>query len=581
MDGNGSHIRRTASVLPAADRDHGSIFMADVFISYSKERRRLTTRLADELGNAGFTVWWDAGLLPNQSFRAEIDAQLDTCKATVIVWSPESVRSDWVLAEAEHARAQGKLVNAFAPDLDPAAIPKPFNQTHAVPLHDLPAVVAAIEALTGLQRKPDWRPRPRARRKAALTAAAAGLGLLVAGAGFSLWQPGRGVPAPSWDLARATFVGERALLKWNYDHAGTAAGAGRPASTFFALESSHDAHFSKPTPHPELVNGAYAYVSGANAALFWRVRAVDPRDRRAISGWSAVTRVGQYDSAHDRMTVTGQALVFVSNSEYQDVFKWIDGSARLRGLDLAVARAVVERLPVRTGPGTALKAEVVPVAWSELLDAPRLGRADLVVSAISRRKVREDTFGLVFSSPYFCTTQSLLHRPGDPGQRVGVLLQGGIIGYQKNTTSEQLALGLSRDVRLDIKSAPFERTDFVVDALLSSRVKSAIVDTPFAIDAVRSARDKGQMLAFTEFRPEDIPDSLPDDVRTDEYAIGIRAGEHRLVQEIDGILAAMKSSGELAKLFALEIDDYIRLKGARIDPVTEARLRSRPWECPG
>jgi hypothetical protein len=121
--------------------------MADVFISYATARRSLTKDLAADIERAGFSVWWDTSLLPNQTFRREIDIQLDACKAAIIIWTPESIDSDWVTAEADHARAQGKLINTRTPDLQAIRIPKPFNQTHAVAINERAAILAAIESL--------------------------------------------------------------------------------------------------------------------------------------------------------------------------------------------------------------------------------------------------------------------------------------------------------------------------------------------------------------------------------------------------------------------------------------------------
>ena len=123
--------------------------MADVFISYSKLERELTVKLATALERAGLSVWWDTELLPAQRFRAEIDAQLDACSATVIIWSAQSSGSDWVRSEADHARRQGKLVNAHHTDIVPEDLPKPFGQIHSVPLADTDRIIKAVNLLKG------------------------------------------------------------------------------------------------------------------------------------------------------------------------------------------------------------------------------------------------------------------------------------------------------------------------------------------------------------------------------------------------------------------------------------------------
>jgi formylglycine-generating enzyme required for sulfatase activity len=122
--------------------------MADVFISYSKTRAVEAEELASELGDLGYDVWWDTSLLPTGSFGAEIDRQLDAAKAVIVVWSPESVRSKWVRSEAAHGDRQEKLVNTHTTELDPSRqIPKPFDQIHSVAIHNIRAIVGALDAL--------------------------------------------------------------------------------------------------------------------------------------------------------------------------------------------------------------------------------------------------------------------------------------------------------------------------------------------------------------------------------------------------------------------------------------------------
>src|SRR5438105_4175549 len=106
--------------------------MADVFLSYSREHPELTQSLAGDLEAHGFSLWWDTEILPDTRYRAKIDEQLNAARAVVIIWTPSSVRSDWVCAEAEHAYKQGKLVNTHIETFDPVDIPKPFNQINSV-----------------------------------------------------------------------------------------------------------------------------------------------------------------------------------------------------------------------------------------------------------------------------------------------------------------------------------------------------------------------------------------------------------------------------------------------------------------
>jgi TIR domain len=166
---------------------------ADVFISYSKARPRVTKQLSAFLESEGFSVWWDTELKPNQVFSREIDARLNAAKAVIIIWTPHSIESDWVRAEAEHARRQHKLINTRTPNVKPEDIPKPFNQTHVVEVGDRAAIVAALEEL-GVVRARTVAPaqrtiaQKRVSRRPIVVAVSVVLSLILAAAAYIMWS---------------------------------------------------------------------------------------------------------------------------------------------------------------------------------------------------------------------------------------------------------------------------------------------------------------------------------------------------------------------------------------------------------
>src|SRR5262249_26828042 len=84
--------------------------LADVFISYSQSDRAIGDTLASSLTERGFDVWWDTELLGSQKFHEVITQQLEAAKATIVIWTPNSVQSEWVIAEAEYARKRKRLI---------------------------------------------------------------------------------------------------------------------------------------------------------------------------------------------------------------------------------------------------------------------------------------------------------------------------------------------------------------------------------------------------------------------------------------------------------------------------------------
>lgn len=138
--------------------------MTDVFISYKREERALAQRLAEAFGGHGFSVWWDAELLPGERYRAVTLEILQSCRAAVVIWSPLSVASNWVLDEAQRALDRGVLVPVM---MERTAIPLGFGQLHT---HDLigwdgDAAAAALQpvmvSLRRLVGRPEAAPAPK------------------------------------------------------------------------------------------------------------------------------------------------------------------------------------------------------------------------------------------------------------------------------------------------------------------------------------------------------------------------------------------------------------------------------------
>jgi TIR domain-containing protein len=127
--------------------------MADVFISYSKAHVDLTRDLATDLEGQGLSVWWDTDLLAGESFRQRIVDELKGCKAVIVIWTRESVASDYVLSEAERARKSGKLIQIRTDDVAPDDLPPPFDTGHAALLSDRKSVYGALAKLGLLNSK--------------------------------------------------------------------------------------------------------------------------------------------------------------------------------------------------------------------------------------------------------------------------------------------------------------------------------------------------------------------------------------------------------------------------------------------
>ena len=172
--------------------------MTDVFISYQRGSEVIARRVADHLRAAGREVWFDADLPPNRSYSDIIREKLEAAKAVLVLWSDAAAQSEWVRAEADHARQHHKLVQG---SLDGCIPPMPFNQIQCANLKgwrgddahpEWVKIATAVAELTGAEPAnaavpPNRLTRlshvPRLRTGAAILA----LALLVAAAGAAAW----------------------------------------------------------------------------------------------------------------------------------------------------------------------------------------------------------------------------------------------------------------------------------------------------------------------------------------------------------------------------------------------------------
>jgi adenylate cyclase len=103
--------------------------LADIFISYSSDDRDKVELLVNQLESAGLSVWWDAELRGGSRFSKEIEHELESAKAVLVVWTRSSVESRWVADEADIGLQAEKLVPIC---LDTVTAPIGFRQIQTI-----------------------------------------------------------------------------------------------------------------------------------------------------------------------------------------------------------------------------------------------------------------------------------------------------------------------------------------------------------------------------------------------------------------------------------------------------------------
>ncbi|MCF2514305.1 TIR domain-containing protein [Sphingomonas sp. G124] len=227
---------------------------ATLFLSYARADRTRAERLADALTNAGYTVWWDALIEGGAQFAASIRKALETADAVIVLWSKNSVDSDWVRDEAALGRDRHRLIPLA---LDGTRPPLGFRQYQAIDVShwrgkpDAPQIAAihrAIAAATGQGPVFSSTAQPISRR--GMLAIGTGAGVLAIGGGaFVAWRSGLIGPAQASGLSIAVLPfrnlsgdSDQDFLSEGLTEEIRAALARNPALKVLAATSSNAAH---------------------------------------------------------------------------------------------------------------------------------------------------------------------------------------------------------------------------------------------------------------------------------------------------------------------------------------------------
>lgn len=177
--------------------------MTRVFVSYARADKERVERIVAFIESVVGEVWWDDRLVAGESFTDEVERRLNEADFIVVVWTPASTRSKWVLDEAAVGRDAGKLLPLV---LDGQAPPLGFRHVHSTDFSrwdGTPGDKCARALREALTRKTgEAGPRPAAaaplppqrsrRRFGAIAAAAvfAAAAAVVATLWSGWWRPG-------------------------------------------------------------------------------------------------------------------------------------------------------------------------------------------------------------------------------------------------------------------------------------------------------------------------------------------------------------------------------------------------------
>ena len=133
--------------------------MSNIFISYAREDWNWAKRLGQALEMQKWMIWWDRDIPPGKSFDQVIEEALDAAKCVIVLWSKNSVASDWVKNEASEGAKRGILVPVLIEDVK---IPLAFRRIQSADLSDwdgtpnhpeFEILLSAISNILGIPQK--------------------------------------------------------------------------------------------------------------------------------------------------------------------------------------------------------------------------------------------------------------------------------------------------------------------------------------------------------------------------------------------------------------------------------------------
>jgi ABC-type amino acid transport substrate-binding protein len=193
------------------------------------------------------------------------------------------------------------------------------------------------------------------------------------------------------------------------------------------------------------------------------------------------------------------------------------------------------------------------VEWDDLLTQLADNQIDLVISSMTKTKLREKNFNILFSDGYFTTHQRFIFREGTAGCLKDMII--GVVGGNPETTNQRAAKLLSERLGYGTYIKPLANATelLLLDQIRHGDVGAGLVDDV----SVRKVIVDGQDVTGLEFFGEYLDPLLQPlgfygadyiGYSAEEFAMAVQSRESDLLRKMNDVLAALKKDGTLQKM---------------------------------
>ena len=226
-------------------------------------------------------------------------------------------------------------------------------------------------------------------------------------------------------------------------------------------------------------------------------------------------------------------LVVATNSEFEPFEFKKDGE--IVGFDIDLIHEIADKLN--------MEVELRDMEFDGTVAAVQSGTCKVAISGMTITPKREKS--VIFSTPYYATTQVLITRgddtvfSADTKEALDEQLKGKNIGVCAGFTGESYVKGdedMGFDGIEDATATVFDNISLAIAALKNQSMDCIVMDNTVAKQASESAGNE-------DIKVIDVV------LTTENYAIAINKNDEELKQKIDKAMNELKESGKIDELF--------------------------------